>query len=73
MKIVDNIREKVYKLDELEMGEVFKFYNSFYIKTNAYQNETCIFCINLADGEGLSIAKEMKVEPVHCELVITKE
>ena len=73
MKIVNNMREKVYKLNELEMGEVFKFNNSFYIKTNTYQNETCVFCINLADGEGLSIAKEMEVEPVNCELVMTKE
>ena len=69
--MVINFRNKKTKLlEELDTGEVFKYENSVYIKTNDDWDGYSFVVVNLATGQAGDMANDTEVEPVNTVLEI---
>jgi hypothetical protein len=69
--MVINFKKKETKLlEELDTGEVFKYENSVYIKTNDDWDGYSFVVVNLATGQAEDMSDDTEVEPVNAVLEI---
>ena len=71
MKITNN-GVKPITFEEIEVGEVFEFRGSFYIKINSVYNYQAIAmnAVTLANGNTVQFRDDCKVTKPDCELII---
>ena len=81
MNITDTRTNNKVKFADIKKGEVFKFNDKYYMKTNcvyedsheynSFSTKIIVFnAVRLADGMMVSINKDDCVEPVNHELII---
>lgn len=72
--MVINFKKKETKLlEELDAGEVFKYKDSVYIKTDDDWDGYNFIVVNLATGRAEDIANATEVEPINAVLEIEIE
>ena len=79
MKIVDNNKKECTIFEELKRGDVFRYDKGYYMKIwdilcmmyASDENEDDVYnAINLVNGEPISFAGYITIEPLNAELII---
>ena len=77
MKITDKTVSGRVMLRELYSGDVFKFEDDIYIRSQSMRSEefgSCaVLCINIDDGDAIWITESEWVTPLTAEVIVTNK